>query len=718
MKNLLPLLRSIVSTVKLMAHTAIIALLGVCCWPSFALSAQNYLNVGDPRTSWHTYKGTIEEATLSITPQGAYWEVGMYLTFSARGTQWYNKPDSLEISFFFDLPAGVIMHDSWLWIGDDIIKARLLDRWTARAIYEGYVKRRTDPSILYKNGPTQYELRIFPMAGNETRKVKLSYLLPAQWSPEKIQAALPVDLLKSSRYTPKVIVLAWANSFGKNPTVEGNPGAFILQNSKHPDLFQANFGSLPAGDIKILYKTPNANPYYVTALGSNNEGFYQVSFLPGSLVAAQHKKKIALLLDFDLSGGNTTTQELLNTAKNTLLTQLTPSDSFNLIFSNFSIKRASNYWLPADAATIESAFKAFQNPLSNYSNMMYLLANGIDFVKKNGSEGHLMLITNASQVSSIQAANPLLEDVLKQMPKPFPIHTVNYYKNYQVYQYINGTYYYGNAYFLSLLSAQTKGVYQDVRQNDLQVAVSKAFVNLLPTIEPFDFHTKLANGFCYGRFYPNGDQDVAYIDQPIVQIGKYKGSFPFKIEVSGEFNGHVFNQEISVPESEIIPGDSLLREMWFGAYLRLLESENQQNNIIQEIISTSLKERVLSRYTAFFCPEDTSLICATCIDETNLTDVDGITRQDSLMSAYPNPFNSSVNIRINSIITGSHDATLEIMTIDGRLVKIFDLQTTNDTTTVQWDGTGSDGKNTVAGVYLALLKTGNKTSVMKLVKVE
>ena len=684
------------------------------CWPFGALLAQNSLKVGDPRTSWYTSQGTIEEATVSVKPLGAYWELGLYLTFSARGTQWHNKADSLEIACRFELPAAAIVHDSWLWIGDDIIKAKILDRWTAGAIYEGYVKRRTDPSILYKNSPTQYELRVFPMAGNQTRRVKLSYLLPAEWTRERVQASLPVALLKLSRYAPKLTLLAWTNEHGKNPTLSS--GTFKPHGLEHPNLYQANFGGWPPADLSMGYEAPLSKGYTVSALRQGNEGFYQLAFLPGSLIANQHKRKIALLLDYDASGGTTTPQQVLSTAQTMLLQNLAPSDSFNLIFSNFAIGRAADHWLPADKATIEAVFKSFQNPLSAYSNMTPLLVNGIDFINKTGGQVLLLLVTNASHVSATPAANTLLSDVLAQMPPSVPVHVVDYYTNNQVYQYLNGITYYGNAYFLTILAAQTKGAYHAARVNNLNTAFSKGFSNLEPTIEAFDFHTKLADGFCYGRFYTSGDEDVAYLNRPVVQIGKYKGAFPFKIEVSGEVNKQVFNGEIAVSESEVIAGDSLMREMWFGEYIRLLEAEGQQNNVIQEILATSLKERVLSRYTAFLCPEDPSLVCPTCLDETQLTGVEPEALRDSLLSAFPNPFKESVQIKIKNTTLSDQKATLEIMTVDGRFVRAFDIGLTNGETTVRWDGKGSDGLGAPAGVYLAILKTAHKTRVLKLVK--
>ena len=118
----------------------------------------NQLTVSDARNSWYSYMGTIEEATLSVSPKGLFMEYGLYLTFSARGTN-FNQNDSVEVVLDFELPQNAIVTDSWLWIGEDISKAIIMDRWSASSIYEDIVKRRKDPSILTKENETQYRLR-------------------------------------------------------------------------------------------------------------------------------------------------------------------------------------------------------------------------------------------------------------------------------------------------------------------------------------------------------------------------------------------------------------------------------------------------------------------------------------------------------------------------------------------------------------------------------
>jgi Vault protein inter-alpha-trypsin domain len=186
---------------------------------SFSVTAfaTDLLRVQDPKSTWRYGQGTIEKAVLSVRPVGMYMEYGLYLTFSARGLG-YTHSDTMEVQFQFELPPGSIMYDSWLWIGDTIIRGEIMDKWTAESIYEEIVNRRRDPSILYKRSDTQYELRIFPMLGDESRKVKLTYLVPAQWNAKNVMSLLPTNLLRTSKNTVTGLsVLSWPGGEWLNP---------------------------------------------------------------------------------------------------------------------------------------------------------------------------------------------------------------------------------------------------------------------------------------------------------------------------------------------------------------------------------------------------------------------------------------------------------------------------------------------------------------------
>ena len=66
-----------------MLPLALVLLTGILA--STPLHAQNRITVLDPQQPWRNFPGTIEEAVISVHPKGVYMEVGLYLTFSARG---------------------------------------------------------------------------------------------------------------------------------------------------------------------------------------------------------------------------------------------------------------------------------------------------------------------------------------------------------------------------------------------------------------------------------------------------------------------------------------------------------------------------------------------------------------------------------------------------------------------------------------------------------
>ena len=101
-----------------------------------SLFATNVLTVQDPDI-WGTKPGYIDKATLVIEPYGGYVEQSLYLTYSDHNQ--FNQGSKLEIVHRFELPAGSVVNDLWLWIGDSVMQAILMDTWTARSIYDSIV---------------------------------------------------------------------------------------------------------------------------------------------------------------------------------------------------------------------------------------------------------------------------------------------------------------------------------------------------------------------------------------------------------------------------------------------------------------------------------------------------------------------------------------------------------------------------------------------------
>src|SRR5690606_645830 len=103
------------------------------------VTAQYSLTVADPNSnSVARTQGIITSPEITVTPNGAYAKIEMTFTFNAQSS--YKATDNLEAVLLFDLPPGSFIHDSWLWLNEQvIIQADVVEKNRAIAIYRGIV---------------------------------------------------------------------------------------------------------------------------------------------------------------------------------------------------------------------------------------------------------------------------------------------------------------------------------------------------------------------------------------------------------------------------------------------------------------------------------------------------------------------------------------------------------------------------------------------------
>ncbi len=691
--------------------------------------ATNRLKIRDPQSWWRNGTGTIEEAIISVKPKGLYMECGLYLTLSGKGLG-YSSQDTMEIEYYLDLPEDAIVHDSWLWVEDEIIRGKLLDKGTASSIYEDIVNRRKDPSILFKRSKTQYELRIFPMAGNESRKIKITFLLPTNWSSSSVSCSLPVNMLNVSRYPISTFhVLSWINNEWKNPKIVEFPG-ISFQPYDDPQ-----FGDYLRSDIPLeatqsilnfSVDAPFNNGVYLNKFSDSDENYYQLALLPSELSdLGSSSKKVAFLFDHLSTKSDVEPTELLNNVKEILHSTFSQKDSFNLIFTKLDIERASELWIPADSVLIENTFSSLkEDVISNYSSLPALLSDGINFIQENGTNGTLLVLSSSDQYGDNTIANDLIDDLLLKMDPKLPIHVIDYANWSAQYYRIGGRYYYGNEYFFTNITRLTSANYATTRSgksiSEIILEVSQSLGGFMTS---FDLHTTLGNGFCYGRFDFHTNQTI-YINRPILQVGKYNGSFPFKIDIAGEYNNIPFSNEVSIPSEDIFYSDSLNEEIWSGKYIQTLENEEQTNDIVSEIIAQSLEARVLSLYTAFLClePSRGGEVCYDCMDESSLVSAlfEAETKNDSLVNAYPNPFNNQTTIQVDlSKFKTLKNISLKIFNIAGQVVKEFNYElNSSGKLKIVWDAKNNSGATLSSGTYFFVANNGRSKIVRKLLLIK
>lgn len=692
------------------------------------------LYVQHPQQTWRIGMGTIEELNIVASPKGIYMQYDLYMTFSARGN-YFSSADSIEVQLNFDLPKGSIVNDLWLWVGNDIMRALILDRWTASSIYESIVKRRRDPALLTKVGNDSYQLRVYPMAGTGTRKVKLSYLVPTDWTSKSVLSRLPSWIYRASRNWPASVSLIYL------PTVNWNtPQISEFPNLSFSSFTDSTFGqwlrcnipsnAMSSATLNLAVTAPLKNGVYLSRYNTPSEGIYQLALLPSASLDLQTQKKIVFLFDYDPVKTTISKTEMLSSVQALLNQSFTAADSFNLVITQNKILRASQQWIKADAHGIAQAFASIgSNPISDTSNLPLLLTNAIEFIKANGSEGHIILLAASDRIGDYRVANSLLNDLQKVFIPKVTMHITDVVnKNYNYY-WINNKYYYGNDYFYENLAKLTNGTTQTNRNNYLQtlsIMLTTVVQTLRGNIESFDLYTKLGAGFCYGRFSTaSSGVQVSSVDKPLLQVGKFQGDLPFIVEFAGMYGGKAVQKRVIVEAKDIETADSLLKTIWTGNYITALEALPASNTTNKAIVKASFQQRILSKLTAFLAlePSDTISVCTSCSTGSggpvsSVESKESTVAKDSLVQAYPNPFNSSSTVRVRLPKgTQGGENTLKIYNMLGQAVRTFDPSRLSESRYEQfiWDGKNDTGSTVASGVYYFVLTTSKGRYTVKLI---
>lgn len=701
------------------------------------ISAQS-LWINNPQ-NWKGGQGTIEESLITYQPQGLFMRVDWELEFSARDLAVFSEKDTVEVVYNFSLPEGSVINDSWLWFGDTILKALIMDRWSASQVYESIVKRRRDPSILTKNGSNNYELRIFPMAAKESRRVKISYLVPAGWSQKYVSAGFPsANLLVSKNAPRKLELLARLGSEWKTPVLTGGTANQPLPvetdkqyNATHR--LKIDFKALTQNQ-QFRVNSPMKNGYYLNIFEKGKEKFYQLALFPAEGLNIRTPQKVVFLVDFQKENTKITQGEMLRLFADNMTDLMNAKDSFNILYYDFELQQASKTWIPGDSVSIRQTVKNLgENPFVSYSNLASLLAAGIDYAKKNpGSK--IILLANSNKINDVEVANSLIADLMKRMNPVIPVFIGDFQAGNYNYSWIKNVNYRGNEYFYRNLAKLTGGDYCHSFDGDpFQVVVRKIYELATNETGLIDIHTKLNAGLCYGR-YILSPKNLNLLTNIYLETGRYSGEFPFEAEISGLYADEIFSRKITIPKSAATVTDSVTGVFWYSREMQDMENSSDAYSLIKEIIDKSIKNRILSNYTAFLCLEPGMMDELNNVkdneniilyrDWTGKVDVAIPTSADKVeigepeIKAYPNPFTSKINIEVQLAETlDAGVARMEIYDLFGKRVTEFSISEFNGQTEIKlsWDGTDSAGNKIPKGTYLFICSTKNSRITKKLV---
>ena len=106
----------------------------------------------------------------------------------------YNPyPRSLEGTFVFNLPRGASVSRFAMYVGPhELVEGELIDRRRANDIYTSIVQNRRDPAILEQLGDNLFRMRVFPIFGQDVKRILLDFTLPLEMMNQAYEFRLPL----------------------------------------------------------------------------------------------------------------------------------------------------------------------------------------------------------------------------------------------------------------------------------------------------------------------------------------------------------------------------------------------------------------------------------------------------------------------------------------------------------------------------------------------
>ena len=677
------------------------------------------MRIIDPQNQWWQSSASIENVRIEIKPIGIFCETA--ITFDVKSSDSnFDDETPLEYIYDFSMPDDVVFNDSWLWIEDYISEGLIYEQSEGTAIYESIVDRQQDPSILAKNQNNTYNFRIYPLFDDSTRRVKLSYVVPFKSKNNSLESTLPLSFLRDSYEKPQNVTLTISddNNWFHTPINSTD----WVQTSSDNDLttYMLSQDSEFANQ-DVLFKSEVQDEYTFGVYEEDGTKYFQLIYEPEIDIETTPTHNL-IVLDHETDNTNVELNTILSILSDGL-NDLNEVDKFNIIYHDFTPQLTNATWSLANSENISEAINKVTSANSTtFSWLSTLLPEALSYAEEMGQKTKIIILSADNNFYQEESSNDFLSTInnfIGQMSTEASISIMDYSKN-RPGHWIGGEYYRGNEYLYRRLAQQHNGTYQiSLNQDAMSTGLDKIFLREVDYIDEYDLDIDNEFGFSYSKFLAGISQKLR-LDEPIMMTGKYIGETPFNLQFNALYNDAVIQKSlILTPNIEL---DTKATTAWAAQFL--LNNENTSDQDVRnDVIDISIRERVLSTQTVFLCLERDFLSISSNNGEgeggdggiVNTLEVSGVNNRKII--AFPNPFTEFVNIEIPaSLTTNNEDIRVQILTADGQLITTIDQKavTKDGKVTIQW----APNFDLEGGIYFVRIITESDLQTLKIMFVK
>ncbi len=511
-----------------------------------------------------------------------------------------NYHRDLEGTYIFPIPEDASISKFSMYVGNEEIKGKILDKDEARRVYEDIVRQRKDPALLEYYNDGMFQARVYPIPANGETRIKLGYS----------------EILKLSGGICGYKYTLGTEKFSNDP-LESVKLSIELESKKpiksiFSPTHDIRIEKISDHEAKITYVEENTRPnkdfvlYYtvsdedigfslLTYYDEKEGGFFLGMVSPKVEVSTEKKVKKNVIFILDTSGSMKGKKiEQAQGALKFCLNSLNQGDRFNIIDFDDRIESFKPELVDVNSANTDEALRFVEKTEADGgTDINSALLTGLEQIRSDGKPNFLIFLTDGLPTVGVTE----LKDILKDVDD----------KNiYNTRIFVFGVGYDVNTHFLDKLASENHATPDYVSPDeDIEIKVSHFFKKISNPIL-----TDLAlrfNGIETSQLYPQELPDLFQGSQLII-LGKFKGQGNCNVILSGIAGNDKKTYEYAVNFVREKDKNTFVPLLWatrrIGYLIDQIRLYGKNKELVDEIVMLSKKYGIITEYTSFLIDVD------------------------------------------------------------------------------------------------------------------
>ncbi len=516
--------------------------------------------------------------------------------------QFTNEGEALaEGTFIFPLPEGAAVNQLTMWVNGEAIDAKILAADEAREIYDEIVRQFRDPALLEYIGNGAIQANVFPIPPGESRRVEISYGQALEVDNGLIHYVYPMHSAVNNRRLIEDMSIRVEVSGNDPISTIYSPSHNVAINRDEDDRgFSAGFearGFRPDTDFSLYYgiasDTINVNLLTYRESASEDGFFMMLVQPPVSLPQEQIiAKDVIIVLDQSGSMSGDKWQQARDAAAY-VLENLNPEDRFNVVLFSTGWRIYSQQM--ESPARAEDAINWIRGQeAAGGTDINGALLTALDMVGERPTT--VLFMTDGLATEGETIVTPEILSNLQNADRP----------NARIF-----TFGVGNDVDTVLLDSivrDFRGAGAYVRpteriEEEVASLYNKISAPVMTDLE-LDF-----GGAQVDWLYPADLPDL-FAGEQLTLVGRYRQSADnLTVTLSGQVgsNTQTFTYgNLSLPTRA--GGEPFIAQLWatrrIGDLLNSIRLNGESQELIDSVVSLSLRYGIITPYTSFLIEED------------------------------------------------------------------------------------------------------------------